>query len=89
VQDFSNIIFCHPDRNAVEWKDLASSGQTMVWQDPSAALRKTEINYTASFFEIALLFIVKRFLIVIKQPMDFQAIVVEFSWEMFKQLKRP
>ena len=49
MQDFSNIFFCHPDRNALEWRDLAFGVQSMVWQDPSATLRMTGINNIASF----------------------------------------
>ena len=37
-------------------KDLAFGEQTMVWEDPSDALRMTEINNIASFLENAVIF---------------------------------
>ena len=67
----------------MEWKDLAFGVQSMVWQDPSATLRKTgrqedrKTGRQEIIIPLILFHSVERFLIVIKQPMDFQSIVVE------------
>ena len=71
VQDF-NDIFCHPERSRRILPKHCLSTKGKILPLHYVPVRMTEINNMANF-------IVKRLLIVIKQPMDFQPIVVKFK----------